>query len=167
MSLTLEQFGSQCREALKREPGPTGVKSVAKLLEAALKDHQFVESCVNDRTSERDVIYQDPELHFCIVAHNYPGAKTAAPHDHDDTWAIYGQARGETEMFDYQIIEPATQDKPGKVKASRSYSLTPGVAHAYQVGDLHAPKRNGPTRLIRIEGKNMAGVKRLAYESVA
>ena len=167
MTLTLELFGSQCRETLKREPGAAGVNSVAKLLEAALKDEQFVDSCVNEKTSERDVIYQDPELSFCIVAHNYTGPKTAAPHDHADTWAIYGQARGETEMFDYQVIEPASADKPGKVRATKSYSLTPGIAHAYQVGDLHAPKRNGPTRLIRIEGRNMAGVKRTPYESIA
>jgi len=166
MSLTLEQFASQCRQALKAQPGPAGCTSVAKLLEDALKNQEFVETYVNDKTSERDVIYQDPELGFAIVAHNYTGPKTAAPHDHDDTWAIYGQARGETEMSDFVCVSPATEDKPGKVKVSRTYSLTPGVAHVYMVGDLHAPARRGPTRLIRIEGKNMAGVKRKAYECI-
>ena len=166
MSLTLEEFASQCRSTLKAQPGSQGVTEVAKLLSGALKDAQFVDSCVSAETPERQVIYQDAELGFCIVAHNYDGAKTAPPHDHESTWAIYGQARGETEMFDYEIVESATMDRPGKAKKTRSYALTPGIAHAYQVGDLHSPKRNGPTQLIRIEGKNLAGVKRMAYDII-
>jgi hypothetical protein len=31
-------------------------------------------------------------------------------------WAIYGQARGETEMTAWALVEPATADKPGKVR---------------------------------------------------
>ena len=167
MGLTLEDFAAQCRTTLKAHPGSVGVTQVATLLSAALKDAAFVNECISDQTTERDVIYQDPELGFCVVAHRYEGAKTAPPHDHESTWAIYGQARGETEMFDYEIIEPATFDKPGKAKMTKSYALTPGVAHAYQIGDLHSPKRTGPTALIRLEGKNLAGVKRMAFDVVA
>jgi hypothetical protein len=167
MSLTLEQFAAQCRQALKADPDAKGRIKVGTLLEEALKDQTFVETCVNDNTSERDVIYVDPELGFAIVAHNYTGPKTATPHDHADSWAVYGQARGETEMSDFHIVEPATAEKAGKVKVSRTYSLKQGDAHVYQVGDLHSPSRSGPTRLIRIEGRNMAGVKRKAYECIS
>ena len=80
MSLTLEEFASQCRSTLKAQPGSQGVTEVAKLLSGALKDAQFVDSCVSAETPERQVIYQDAELGFCIVAHNYDGAKTAPPH---------------------------------------------------------------------------------------
>jgi hypothetical protein len=38
------------------------------------------------------------------------------------------------------------------------------MAKAYDIGVLHSPKRDSTTRLIRIEGKNMDGVKRDAYE---
>jgi hypothetical protein len=38
------------------------------------------------------------------------------------------------------------------------------MAHLYNEGDLHAPRRDGPTRLIRIEGMNMAKIRRRAYE---
>ena len=38
------------------------------------------------------------------------------------------------------------------------------MAHVYNEGDLHSPKRSGPTGLIRIEGTNMDKVKRLKYE---
>ena len=40
--------------------------------------------------------------------------KTSSPHDHGPCWAIYGQARGETEMSDYELLEPASPEKPGK-----------------------------------------------------
>jgi hypothetical protein len=40
------------------------------------------------------------------------------------------------------------------------------MAHVYNEGDLHSPTREGPTRLIRIEGTNMDRVKRLAYQRV-
>jgi hypothetical protein len=40
------------------------------------------------------------------------------------------------------------------------------MAHVYNEGDLHSPRRDGPTRLIRIEGRNMDKVARLRYERV-
>ena len=94
----------------------------------------------------------------------YQGAKTSNPHDHVRSWAIYGQAVGETEMSDWDKLEPATPEKPGTVKLRRVYTLKPGMAHVYNEGDLHSPRREGSTKLIRIEGTNMDKVKRLSYE---
>jgi hypothetical protein len=50
------------------------------------------------------------------------------------------------------------------VQISRTYRLTPGVAHVYNEGDLHSPTREGPTSLVRIEGTDMSKVKRFRYE---
>ena len=166
MAHTLQQFASQCHDLLKTYPGPVGRQKVADLLKEILVDKQFVEANLGSNVGEREVIYEDPELGFCIVAHNYQGAKSSTPHDHAHSWAIYGQARGETEMRDYALIEPATADRTGKVKQTKTYKLTPGVAHVYNEGDLHAPERTASTSLIRIEGTNMAKVKRAAYEIV-
>jgi hypothetical protein len=66
-------------------------------------------------------------------------------------------------MSDWALVEPATDTKPGKVRHVRSYALTPGMAYLYNEGDLHSPKRNGPTRLIRLEGMNMDKIRRRAY----
>ena len=46
------------------------------------------------------------------------------------------------------------------------YALTPGDAYLYNEGDLHSPRREGSTRLIRIEGRNVEKIRRLAYEAV-
>ena len=166
MTTTLEGFAAKCHDLLKAEPGPAGREKVRALLETTLKDEAFVSRYLDDRTPERKILYEDPELRFCILAHAYHAAKVSPPHDHGPSWAIYGQARGETEMSDYQLLEPASEDKPGKVKKLRTYKLTPGVAHVYNEGDLHSPARAGPTRLIRIEGVNMEKVKRLKFQAV-
>jgi predicted metal-dependent enzyme (double-stranded beta helix superfamily) len=166
MGYTLEKFAATAHDILTAEPGPAGRKKVCALLEDVLKDDGFVATHLGDDVPERKILYTDPQLGFCILAHVYKGAKESAPHDHGPTWAIYGQARGETLMNDWALVEPAGEARPGKVRHVRSYPLKPGMAHVYNEGDLHSPRREGPTRLIRIEGMNMDKVKRLAYERV-
>lgn len=165
MTHTIERFGAECHDILKAEPGPAGRNKVCALLRDMLKDGDFVAAYLDDQTPERKILYEDTELGFCVLAHYYRGAKESPPHDHGPSWAIYGQAQGETEMSDYELLEPATADQPGKVRRIRTYKLTPGVAHVYNEGDLHSPKREDSTKLIRIEGINMEKVKRLKYRS--
>jgi predicted metal-dependent enzyme (double-stranded beta helix superfamily) len=164
MGYTLETFAAAAHDILTADPGPTGRQKVRALVQDVLKDDAFVATHLGDDVPERKILYQDPQLGFCILAHVYRGARESNPHDHGPSWAIYGQARGETLMNDWALIEPASETRPGKVRHVRSYSLKPGMAHVYNEGDLHSPRREGPTRLIRIEGTNMDKVKRLAYE---
>ena len=63
-------------------------------------------------------------------------------------------------MTDWEIVEPGGGDKPTLVKPAKTYVMTPGDAHFYDVGDVHSPKRTAPTRLIRIEGRNLDEVTR-------
>jgi len=166
MATTLEQFAADCRRILESTPGPDGRKKVSAIVQDVLKDDAFIARHLGDDVPERKILYQDPTLGFCILAHNYIGAKESAPHDHGPSWAIYGQARGETVMSDWTVLEPAAEGKAGKVKHARSYPLKPGDAHVYNEGDVHSPRRDDPTKLIRIEGTNMANVKRLSFEQV-
>ena len=64
------------------------------------------------------------------------------------------------------LVEKASVQVPGKVKHVRTYTLTPGVAHLYNEGDLHSPKRDASTKLIRIEGTDMTKVQRLKFVPV-
>lgn len=164
MAHTLESFSSDCHRLLKAEPGPAGREKVRALLEEVLKDEAFVARHLTEATSDREILYQDPELGFCILAHHYKGAKNSPPHDHGPAWAIYGQARGETVMTDYELLEKPAGNQPGKVRATKSYTLTPGIAHVYNEGQLHSPARANTTFLIRMEGVNMDTVKRDRFE---
>src|SRR5215471_9575808 len=94
MAHDLQQFAAECRRLLTEEPGPAGRKKVCDLLQEVLKDEAFIAKHVSDDVPERKILYEDPSLGFCILAHNYSGAKESPPHDHGPSWAIYGQARG-------------------------------------------------------------------------
>ena len=166
MAYTLEQFAADCRAALMKDPGPKGREEVRKCVERATSDPEFVAKHLGpDNDAERTVIYEDPDLHFCICAHVYKGARGSTPHDHGPSWAIYGQATGVTEMTDWRCVERPKDGKPGKVAKVKTYPLTPGVAHLYNERDLHSPSRKSDTRLIRIEGVNLWGMKRDKYEA--
>jgi predicted metal-dependent enzyme (double-stranded beta helix superfamily) len=166
MAYTLEQFSVACRRILEADPGVAGRKKVCALVQEVLTDEAFLAAHLSDDEPERKILYEDPTLGFCILAHVYRGAKVSSPHDHGPSWAIYGQARGETLMTDWALLEAASETKPGKVRHVRDYTLKPGMAYVYNEGDLHSPKREGPTRLIRIEGMNMDKVRRLSYQRV-
>ena len=164
MGYTLEQFADGCHRILADDSGPEGRKKVCALVQDVLQDEAFLTAHLPDGAPERKILYEDPKLGFCILAHVYQGAKESQPHDHGPSWAIYGQARGETVMSDWEVLERPSEQKAGKVRHLRAYTLKPGMAKVYNVGDVHSPKRAGSTRLIRIEGTNMDKAKRLPYE---
>jgi hypothetical protein len=163
---TLEQFAAQCREAIISMPGTPGRERVRDLVKQVLTEPTFVAQYIPEGTPERHVLFEDPETGVTILAHGYTGAKNSNPHDHGPSWAIYGQADGETIMTDWECLARPTEGTPGKAKHIRDYVMKPGDAYLYDVGVLHSPERKGATRLLRIEGMNMAKVKRLPYQAV-
>ena len=168
MSYSLKQLAADCRAAMDKDPGPAGREEVRKYIAKACADPEFVAKHLGpDNKDPRKVIYEDDRHKFCILAHVYEGAKGSNPHDHGPSWAIYGQAQGVTTMTDWIKVEPPHGDAPGKVKRDKEYDLTPGIAYLYNEGDLHSPSRQATTRLIRVEGQNLASVKRDKYEAVA
>lgn len=166
MTITLESFAAEVKTILTADPGRTGREKVRDLVQQALKDEKFISAYINDNTPDRQVIYEDGELGFCVCAHVNREAREANPHDHGSSWAIYGQAWGETQMSDWEVLEPAAEGKPGKVKRGKVYMLKPGMAHIYNEGDVHSPKREAATGLLRIEGKNTTKLKRYPYKAV-
>lgn len=165
MSITVEQFGAECHDFLKADPGPKGIENVRRRLEDVLLDEEFVETYLGDHEdAARKVIYEDPELKFCILAHVQKGKAAAPPHDHGDSWAIYGVAKGAITMHIWDKTAPPDGEKPGKATEVRSFYQSPGMASAWNVGDLHSPSREEEARLIRIEGRNLEGAKRDRYE---
>jgi len=168
MAYTIGQFAADCRAALLKDPGPAGRELVRQYTEKACADPDFVATHLGpSENAERKVLYEDPDLHFCILAHVYKGAKNSAPHDHGPSWAIYGQAAGITEMTDWRLLEKPKDGQPGKVAKVRTYAMTPGMAHVYDEGALHSPRRDGDTRLIRIEGIDLTKIKRDKFEIAA
>ena len=66
-------------------------------------------------------------------------------------------------MTEWRKLKAPEGDEPGLVEAVRVYNLEPGMAACYNEGDLHSPRRENTTRLVRIEGINLEGVGRDRY----
>ena len=158
MTYTLEQFCENTTQTLAGTPGAAGRDAVRQDLERLLKDKDFVAKyCGPEAEPGIRTIYRCPQTGYNVLIHVYEKGKKGPPHDHGDSWAIYGQAVGSTEMTDWRIVE--TGD-PIRVEAERTYRMEPGDAHFYGVGAVHSPKRADSTRLIRIEGANLDHVQR-------
>ena len=163
MGYTLNELAADIRRELGADSGPAAKAAVCRLVARALKDEAFIAAHLKERPAggnPREVLYEDPQFGFCICGHVYPNKAIGSPHDHGQSWAIYGQATGVTEMTDWRIVEKGAGDKPTLVEPVKTYSMNPGDAHLYDVGDVHSPNRDAPVRLIRIEGKNLDRVQR-------
>ena len=163
MAYALTQLAADIRETLKATPGRAGKEAVCAFVSKALTDQAFIAAHLKERApgaNPREVLYEDPELGFCICGHVYGSKANGSPHDHGPSWAIYGQAAGITEMTDWRIVRKGQGDQPTLVEPVKTYAMNPGDAHLYDVGDVHSPKREAPVKLIRIEGQNLDHVQR-------
>jgi hypothetical protein len=161
MSYTLEQLSADIRKTLKADAGVAGKQAVCKLVSKVLLDQEFIARHLTaEQCRPRKVLYEDPELGFCVCGHVYETAANGTPHDHGPSWAIYGVAAGDTEMTDWRIVRQGQGDAPNLVEPAKTYVMKPGDSHLYDVGAVHSPKRNGLTKLVRIEGRNLDHVQR-------
>src|SRR5579871_5969905 len=99
MSYTLEQLSADIRNALKADQGAAGKQAVCKLVSRVLVDKDFIAKHLTaEQCKPRKVLYEDPELGFCICGHVYEGAAAGAPHDHGSSWAFFFNDAATTEM---------------------------------------------------------------------
>ncbi|MDX2156736.1 MAG: hypothetical protein SFW09_09515 [Hyphomicrobiaceae bacterium] len=161
MSYTLEQLATDIKATLKADPSSSAKEKVCGLVSKACLDKEFVAKHLTaENCKPRKVLYEDPELGFCICGHVHEDKAEGKPHDHGFSWAIYGQAVGETVMTDWKIVKKGEGEAASLVEAVREYAMKPGDVKFYDVGVVHSPNRQKPTKLIRIEGANLDHVKR-------
>jgi len=160
MSYTLAQLANDIKATLKSDSSRAGKEKICEHVSRALRDKEFIAENLKTRApgeKPRAVLYEDPELGFCICGHVHDGPAASPAHDHGSSWAIYGQAEGETRRSEWEIVE---HGDPILVKEVQSFTMKPGDAFFYDVGDVHAVDRKAPVKLIRIEGANLDHIKR-------
>ena len=84
MAYTLEQLSADIGNALKKRiPGMAGKQAVCGLVSKVLMDKDFVEKHLTaDQCRPRKVLYEDPELGFCICGFmSMRSAAHGGPHD--------------------------------------------------------------------------------------
>ena len=165
MAYELDQFIADCRNFLKRDPGPAGREQVRAHLERLLSNKDFVEKyCGDDVERGLKVLYEDPELKFQVLAHINDKARVSPPHDHGESWAIYGQAAGYTDMIEWERTDDRSDPGRAALKQVKSYRLTPGKAGIYQDGAIHSIDYPAKSRFVRVTGTNLDRIPRVAYD---
>ena len=109
MPYSLSELADDVRSLLNAAPVSDCSNEICSVLRKALTDESFTSEHLPEREADehpREILYEDPELGFCICGHVYSREAIGQPHDHGPSWAIYGQASGTTEMIDLEIVEP-------------------------------------------------------------
>lgn len=165
MAYDLDQFIADCHSTLAREPGPVGREQVRVNLERLLANTDFVRKyCGDDAPHGLKVLYEDPKLGFQVLAHINDKARISPPHDHGDSWAIYGQATKHTDMIEWEREDDGKDPKLAKLKPIKKYRLTPGHAGIYQHGTIHSIDYPDKARFIRVTGTNLDKINRIRID---
>ena len=169
MPYTLNDLVEDIKEIVISEKISEGSDKICYFVSKALMDQNFITENLPDRQngdSPRQILYEDEETGFCVCGHVYDSEAIGNPHDHGPSWAIYGQATGETEMTDWEVTKKQSSDNTIYVKPKLTYTMKAGDVHFYDVGQVHSPVRNDPVRLLRIEGVNLDNVKRSNIKAI-
>ncbi|HET7912917.1 MAG TPA: hypothetical protein VFL49_12865 [Pseudolabrys sp.] len=165
MAYDLDQFIADCRSTLSRDPGPAGREQVRLNLERLLANKDFIEEHCSDSVPRGlKVLYEDPTLGFQILAHINDKARVSPPHDHGDSWAIYGQATKYTDMIEWEREDDGKNPKQAKLKPVKKYRLTPGKAGIYQDGAIHSIDYPDYARFVRVTGTNLDNIDRIRID---
>ena len=152
MAYTLDAFCRDCAASLRTDPGP-GKERVREDLERLLADDAFVtEYCGPDTAHGVHVLYRDPDLGFCVLAHINREPRTSPPHDHGSSWAIYGQATAYTDMTEYRRLDGGSGPGAARLEVARRYRLEPAQAGLFDVGAIHSISYGADARFVRVTG---------------
>ena len=164
MAYELDQFISDCRSILTRDPGPKGREDVRQHLERLLQNKDFVKTHCEDAPRGLHVLYEDKNLGFQVLAHINEKARVSPPHDHGASWAIYGQATHYTEMTEWEREDDGTDGKHAKLKPVKKYRLEPGHAGIYEDGKIHSIDYPDYSRFVRVTGTNLDKINRVRFD---
>jgi hypothetical protein len=165
MAYTLDAFCRDCAASLRADPGPGGKERVRKDLERLLTDKAFLaEYCGPEAEQGVHVLYRDPDLGFCVLAHINREPRSSPPHDHGSSWAIYGQATAHTDMTEYRRLDGGSGPGSSRLEVARLYRLDPGQAGLFDVGAIHSIAYGEGARFVRVTGADLEQVPRLKFD---
>jgi predicted metal-dependent enzyme (double-stranded beta helix superfamily) len=165
VSYDFDQFVSDCRAILSRDPGPQGREQVRLRLERLLAEEDFIRAyCGDDAPRGLRLLYEDKDLGFQILAHINDKARVSPPHDHGESWAIYGQASKYTDMTEWERVDDASDPARATLRAKKTYRLMPGQAGIYQDGAIHSIDYPDKARFVRVTGTDLDRISRVRFD---
>lgn len=165
MGYSLQDFSRDTREILKAGASRARVEKVKTQMERLLVDPDFVKQYFgDDQPLGLKRIHIDP-TGFEVMTYRYDEARKSNPHDHGDSWAIYGQVTEYTEMTLWERTDNGSDPDFAKLKAGTPYRLHPGKAGVYYGRQLHSTATPVNTRYLRITGTDLENIERLRIDA--
>lgn len=164
MAYTLADFCNDLSATLKAK-GESGLPEIAQKLSTLLANPDFVnETFSEDTPVGKRELWHDPQSDAYVLAHVQEGGKVGKPHSHGASWAIYGTARGVTEMTEWRRVNPASEDSAVLEKAEE-YALGPGQTRAYGSGVIHSTAHPQKAWVIRVTGTDLDAIPRYHFRA--
>jgi predicted metal-dependent enzyme (double-stranded beta helix superfamily) len=165
MTYELEDFCRDCRETLEQGAGPEALEAVRQSLARLLANAAFVErTCGPEARSGLHLLHEDAGLGFQVLAHINEKPRVSPPHNHGESWAVYGQATGYTDMTEFRRVDDGADPAHARLEATRKYRLNPGEVGIYASGAIHSIDYPAKSRFIRITGTNLDRIYRDAFD---
>jgi predicted metal-dependent enzyme (double-stranded beta helix superfamily) len=165
MSYELEDFCRDCHETLARGAGRAELEIVRQSLARLLANGAFVErTCGPGAKPGLHLLYEDAELGFQVLAHINEKPRVSPPHNHGESWAVYGQATGYTDMTEFRRVDDGRDPVYAKLEVTRRYRLNPGEVGIYAGTAIHSIDYPEKSRFIRVTGTNLDRIYRDAFD---
>lgn len=159
VTYTLEEFGADCVAAVADLPGDQARETVCQKLEALLQDEAFLAAyCGDDAEAGVRPIWDDAATGLRVMQHIYVDGKTSPPHDHGDSWAVYGQAIEWTDMTVWKRLDDGSREGHAELERENTYRLDPGMAGIFHPGEIHQIHFPDGARFIRVTGADLGSI---------
>lgn len=164
MDYELQEFCADANAVLKAQ-GATGksLEQIAGKLAKLLANPVFVAGAFSeDMPAGQYPVHHDTETDFHVLAHVQAGGKTGKPHSHGASWAIYGIARGYTDMTEWRRINAETDDAV-ELEVSDKYRLRQGQTRAYGPNVIHSTAHPEKAWVMRVTGTDLDSIPRYHF----
>ncbi len=163
MAYTLQQFCADSKDALKSQPLDNALKAIAAKLGELLNNEGFVKATFsNDTPAGKRELFHDSELDFYVLAHVQDGGKRGTPHSHGNSWAIYGNIDGVTQMTEYTRKNPEGEEA-AILEVVDTYGVGAGQTRGYGPGMIHSTAHPEKCWVIRITGTDLDVLPRYKF----
>jgi hypothetical protein len=151
--------------AILKADGTDGLPQVADKLQLLLANPAFVAATFDETMPPgKRTLHHDLETDAHVLAHVHPAGKSpGAAHTHGTSWAVYGNARGFTEMTIWRRMN-APDDERAELAPAQRYRLEEGQARVYPSGTIHSTFQPEPAWVVRVTGTDLDVLPRFRFK---
>jgi hypothetical protein len=165
MAYDLEQFCTDTRATLQSSGAlEDKLARVSQKLAALLAEPAFVASAfAADPPPGQRLLYRDDATDVHVLAHVQRAGKSGHPHSHGTSWAIYGSARGYTDMTEWRRVN-AESEPQAVLEPAAKYRLAEGKTHFYAPHVMHSTAHPESAWVIRVTGTDLDHLPRFRFD---